>query len=216
VAALAYSCTSKVKQVFPYKSPKILRLLYPSLIWEIPSAENQVYLTFDDGPTPVVTDWVLDCLKRHNQKATFFCIGSNVVDHPSTYAKISEAGHTLGNHTMNHKNGFRTSTKTYLNEVQECSQHVDSQLFRPPYGRIKRSQINGLSQEYKIIEWSVISRDYYVNLNRRRSLAALKKSTKSGAIVVFHDSDKAFDNIKEILPQYLDYLDEKGFKSISL
>jgi peptidoglycan-N-acetylglucosamine deacetylase len=202
--------------VFPYKSPQLLRWIYPSLIWEVPSENNEMFLTFDDGPTPIVTDWVLDCLKEYKQNATFFCIGENVVNHPTVYSRIREAGHSLGNHTMHHKDGFGTSLKNYLKDVEECAEHVDSNLFRPPYGRIKRNQLKSLIKDYKIVEWTVISRDYYVKLNRNESLEALKTSTKQGAVVVFHDSERAFDNLKEILPKYLDFLAQNRYKSRSL
>jgi peptidoglycan/xylan/chitin deacetylase (PgdA/CDA1 family) len=172
-----------------------------------------VYLTFDDGPTPEVTDWVLDQLKEHQQKATFFCIGNNVAQHPELYGRILKEGHRTGNHTMNHRNGFRTSLPVYLQDVEECAKLVKSNLFRPPYGRIKTEQIRALSLDYEIVEWSIITRDYYPKLNRKASLNALTKHTKSGTIAVFHDSEKAFANMKEILPLYLKFLTEKGFKS---
>lgn len=209
---MLYSCNKK-KKVFPYKSPKLLRWFYPSLIWEKSNEGANVYLTFDDGPTPDVTDWVLDQLSKYNQKATFFCIGNNVKLHSDIYQRILEQGHQTGNHTMHHKNGFRHSLPVYLKDVEDCAGLVQSSLFRPPYGRIKPEQIKALSADYQIVEWTVISRDYYPKLNRKASLNALKKHSKPGAIVVFHDSEKAFDNLKVLLPAYLEFLKEKGLKS---
>jgi len=202
--------------LIPFKSPDLLRALYPSLTWERKTDEKVVYLTFDDGPTVEVTDWVLDNLKDFNQKATFFCIGNNVELQPEIYQRVLAAGHEVGNHTQNHKNGWKSSTKRYKQEVEQCAEFVQSKLFRPPYGRIKRSQIQALKDQYEIVEWSVISKDYFPKLNIDRALKALKSNTYPGSIIVFHDSVKAFKNLEQILPAYLEYLRDQGYQSKTL
>ena len=202
--------------MFPYKSPGILRRLYPSLVWEKPNQDREVFLTFDDGPTPEITDWVLECLDQYEQQATFFCIGDNVLKHPAIYDRVQQRGHAVGNHTQRHTNGFKASVEKYVNDVEQCAGLVSSNLFRPPYGRIKRSQIRALEDKFTIVEWSIISRDYYPRLNLASSINALKKHTRPGSIVVFHDSQKAFNNLKVLLPAYLDFLEANGYRSSAL
>lgn len=197
-------------------SSKFLKPFYPSLIWDIKTNEKKVYLTFDDGPNPTATPYVLDLLESFGFKATFFCIGDNVVKHPETYQSVIKKGHAIGNHTYNHLNGFDHSKDAYVANTVKASQHIESNLFRPPFGRIKRSQIRSLRSDYKIIMWSSISGDFDLTLDTTRALGKLKDLTKPGAIIVFHDSEKAHENLKELLPAYCSFLAKNGYTSCKL
>ncbi|MEQ8363787.1 MAG: polysaccharide deacetylase family protein [Cyclobacteriaceae bacterium] len=199
-----------------FRTPFILPLLYPSLIWRIPTTENTIYLTFDDGPVPGPTDFVLEQLKKIEAKATFFCIGNNVVKNGSLFNEISRQGHAVGNHTQNHKKGWVTSTEDYMNDVLVCQEMMkESVLFRPPYGRIRRSQIKQLDN-YKIVMWDVLSYDYSSTMNSERCLQGVIKATRPGSIIVFHDSYKAEKNMTYALPRFLDHFTQKGYKFESL
>jgi peptidoglycan/xylan/chitin deacetylase (PgdA/CDA1 family) len=195
---------------------KLGPLLYPKLEWRIPTKEKTVYLTFDDGPNPDITPWVLDVLDEYQMKATFFCIGQNVKKYPDTQAEVLKRGHTIGNHTFSHINGFQATLLEYIQDTEAAAHHIDSLLFRPPFGRIKWSQARVLQEKYRVIMWTGISGDYLQNFNLTRSLKTLKWSTKSGALLVFHDSYKAAPNLKRVLPEYCAFLKENGFTSKSL
>lgn len=199
-----------------FRTPAILPLLYPQLIWRILTSENKIYLTFDDGPLPGPTDFVLEQLKKFNAKATFFCIGNNVVKNNSLFRQIIEQGHAVGNHTYNHSKGWDTPNDKYLNDISACQDEMKgTTLFRPPYGRIKRSQIKQLGH-FKIIMWDVLSYDYSNSLNSNRCLRGVIKATRPGSIIVFHDSDKAKKNMTYVLPRVLDHFMDKGFVFDSL
>ncbi len=198
--------------MFWYQSiPLWFQKFFPKLIWQKPNENNTIYLTFDDGPHPEITTWVIAELAKINAKATFFCVGDNVVKYPNTYNEILSNGHSVGNHTMHHIKGWKTGTQTFLDNIAQCRAVVDSTLFRPPYGRIKQKQIKAIDNSYQIIMWSLLSLDFEKNLNTQKALSNLKKKTKSGSIVVFHDSAKAEKNLKEILPQYLQFINAQGF-----
>ena len=197
--------------MFLAKIPTIIKKYYPKLVWDLPNAENKIYLTFDDGPVPEVTEWVLDLLKEYNIKATFFCIGDNVVKHPEIYKRILTEGHAVGNHTFNHLNGWKTSGGQYIKNVIACQDVVDSKLFRPPYGRIKKSQLNKLSLRYKIVMWDVLSGDFDQNLTPKKCYKNVIENTVPGSIIVFHDSLKAEGNLKYALPKSIEHLLAKGF-----
>ncbi len=195
------------------KTPFFLRWIYPELIWK-KSVKDAIYLTFDDGPIPVVTPFVLQCLAEFGAKGTFFCIGDNVRKHPEIYQEVIEAGHSIGNHTFNHLNGWSTDDEKYLENIDECAEYVKSDLFRPPYGKIKRSQIKKLKiqhPEIKVIMWDVLSGDFDQNLSPEECLKNVLRTTVPGSIIVFHDSLKAFDRLKYVLPKALDYWTDKGF-----
>ncbi|MFT4522538.1 MAG: peptidoglycan/xylan/chitin deacetylase (PgdA/CDA1 family) [Bacteroidia bacterium] len=194
-------------------SSKWVRWIFPSLVWDIKSSSKTVFLTFDDGPNDVVTPWVLEVLKAHNFKATFFCIGDNIQKNPSTYQKVLAAGHQVGNHTMNHVHGFFTPKKQYVKNLEACRDFCDSSLFRPPYGKITSGQIRLIQKDYSIVMWTTLSGDFDPKLNRQKALDFLKRATKPGAVVVFHDSLKAFENLKVLLPTYCDFLKQKGYTS---
>jgi peptidoglycan/xylan/chitin deacetylase (PgdA/CDA1 family) len=197
--------------MFLAKSPAIVKKYYSQLTWDIPNNENKIYLTFDDGPIPEVTEWVLDILKQYQIKATFFCIGDNIKKNPEIFQRILEDGHFLGNHTQNHLNGWKTEDEVYFKNIEECSELVNSKLFRPPYGRIKKSQHSILNTQYSIIMWDVLSGDFDAKTTPEQCYNNVIKNTKSGSIIVFHDSVKASENLKKTLPKAIDFLLKKGF-----
>lgn len=191
---------------------------FSNYIWDVSNTDKKVYLTFDDGPIPEVTEWVLSELKKHNAKATFFCIGDNVKKHPEVLKKVFADGHSVGNHTFNHLNGWKTATEDYIENSILCEKGLDNfdiktkKLFRPPYGKIKPSQSKILRKlGYKIIMWDVISYDFDTTISKEQCLENVLKNVTSGSIIVFHDSKKAFANLEYVLPRTLQFLKEKGF-----
>lgn len=195
-----------------------IKKLFSNYVWDIPNNENKVYLTFDDGPTPEITEWTLNLLKKYNAKATFFCIGDNIRKYPEIFKKVIEEEHSIGNHTHNHVNGWKTSTNDYIEnaklyETEHCKLSTEHcQLFRPPYGKIKPSQSKILRNlGYKIIMWDVISYDFDATISKEQCLENVLKNVQSGSIIVFHDSKKAFQNLEYVLPRTLEFLKEKGF-----
>jgi peptidoglycan-N-acetylglucosamine deacetylase len=198
--------------MFKYTIPQLLQFFTPSLIWRIKSDKKNVYLTFDDGPHPQITDWVLNLLNQNNAKATFFCVGENVIRFPSTFSNIINSGNAVGNHTFNHLKGWETEDEIYFNNILKCKEVVDSNLFRPPHGRIKWSQIKKIKQHFRIIMWNLLTRDYDENLDINEAIKKIKRNIKNGSIIVFHDSKKAELNMKIILPEIIYYLKENGFE----
>ena len=196
------------------KTPWLIKKLYPVGTWDIPVESNTVYLTFDDGPHPVITPFVLEELEKHNAKATFFCIGKNVALHKNIYELIQKNGHRVGNHTQDHLNGWKTGDEEYINNIQEAQHHIQSNLFRPPYGRIKRSQallLQKMVPPLKIIMWDVLSGDFDTSLNGESCATNILDNIKPGSIIVFHDSEKAFPRLQKSLPQVLETATKKGF-----
>ncbi len=205
------------------KTPFWLRWLYPSLTWRMPANEKTIYLTFDDGPIPVVTPFVLETLKKFGARATFFCIGDNVRKYPEIYRQLTREGHRTGNHTYNHLKGWDTPTGQYLENVRLCHSLVDSNLFRPPYGRGRRRQYDQLMAgigpertQFRIIMWDVLSGDFDVNLSPEGCLENVIRHAGSGSIVVFHDSLKAFGRLEYALPRALEYWHSRGYAFKSL
>ncbi|WP_395075121.1 polysaccharide deacetylase family protein [Flavobacterium sp.] len=210
----------------PYwiKTPKFIKRLFNNQVWDIPNSENKIYLTFDDGPTPQVTEWVLSVLKNYNIKATFFCIGKNIENHPDILKKIISDDHSIGNHTFNHLNGWKTQSNKYLENVALCNEKFKnleilnrksqiSNLFRPPYGKIKPSQSKKLRQlGYKIIMWDILSADFDQTITKEECLGNATKKVTSGSIIVFHDSQKSFKNLEYALPKTIEILKEKGYQ----
>lgn len=189
----------------------ILRKIYPRAIWNYEREHKTIYLTFDDGPIPELTEWILAELAKYNAKATFFCVGANILKNNQIFEKVKTAGHTVANHTMQHIKGFNTKLEDYINEVEECSQLVKNKLFRPPYGQIKRTQYKALiNKGYNIIMWDVISYDYEKIEPKHCALKVLR-NTQAGSIVLFHDNVKAEKNMKYSLPIVLRYFSEKGY-----
>jgi peptidoglycan/xylan/chitin deacetylase (PgdA/CDA1 family) len=196
------------------KTPWLLKKLYPNLIWNTRPTTRCIYLTFDDGPIPIVTPFVLNILKKHNAKATFFCIGDNVSKHTDIFEQVKTDGHAIGNHTFNHLKGWITDNTIYLNNFLQADKLLDANLFRPPYGRIKRAQVKLLKKarpDLKIIMWDVLSGDFDINLNPEACLKNVLKHTEAGSIVVFHDSLKAFNRLEYVLPRALEYWSKEGY-----
>jgi peptidoglycan-N-acetylglucosamine deacetylase len=198
------------------KTPWLLKKIYPDYIWGIATKEKEIYLTFDDGPHPVATPFVLKQLKQYNALATFFCIGKNVTQHPEIYKQILAEGHSTGNHTQNHLNGWKTENDIYLKDIVEASRIIDTDLFRPPYGRITSFQAKNLNaamkgKKPKIIMWDVLSGDFDITLSPENCLGNVILKSQPGSIVVFHDSEKAFPRLEYALPRLLKYFFEKGY-----
>ena len=189
-------------------------MLYPDCTWQMPAGEKKLYLTFDDGPHPLATPFVLNELKKYNAKATFFCIGKNVVEHAEIYRQVIEEGHKAGNHTYNHFNGWKTADSAYINDVAAAKKYIDSSLFRPPYGRATKFQLNLLAAKHQYIPimWTLLSGDFDAALTKEKCLANVLNKTRDGAIIVFHDSEKAFERMAFALPKVLKHFSEKGFR----
>ena len=192
--------------------PKFLKKLFPSFIWSIDNEKDGVYLTFDDGPRPEVTPWILDQLDRHNAKATFFCIGKNVEMFPELYNEILRRGHAVGNHSYSHVKGWGMDTGLYVRDIDTASDLIHSNLFRPPYARIGPNQASVLSERYKIVMWNVVSRDYSRRVSEKQCVKNVLPHLKPGAIIVFHDSIKSSRNLWHTLPVVLDEIDSRGYK----
>lgn len=190
----------------------ILKWLFPRYIWDIPSTEKVIYLTFDDGPIPEITPWVLETLAAYHAKATFFCVGDNVRKNHSTFQAILSAGHAVGNHTYHHINGWKSSLQNYLSDVAEADLLIPTTLFRPPYGRIKKNQATAVLASKSIVMWSVLTRDYAASLSPETCLRRSIKQTKNGAIVLMHDSLKAEKNLRYVLPRYLAHFSALGYR----
>lgn len=208
------------------KTNRLIKWLFPDYVWDLPNQNNSVYLTFDDGPNPEITPWILDLLKRNNVKATFFCVGENIKKQPELARQIVNEGHAIANHTYNHLNGWKTQTDQYLQNIKLCEETIEeivrnitsqSKLFRPPYGKITKEQSRSLRKTgYQIIMWDVLTADFDIKISREKCLENATKHTVSGSIIVFHDNPKAFENLQYTLPKTIDFLKEKGFRMESL
>ena len=198
------------------KTPFWLRAIYPNCTWKIPVQEKVIYLTFDDGPDPEATPFVLANLKKYNAKATFFCIGNNVLKHPNIYESILMEGHRVGNHTYDHLNGWKTEHNIYIDNIKDAMNIIDSKLFRPPYGRITKNQIKILKQTdslpNQIIMWDVLSGDFDIRINGETCARNVIKNTVPGSIIVFHDSQKAWDRMSIALPKVLEHFSNLGYR----
>jgi peptidoglycan/xylan/chitin deacetylase (PgdA/CDA1 family) len=208
----------------PYfvKTPKLLKLIFKHWFWSFSTKQKAIYLTFDDGPTPEITEWTLNQLQKYNAKATFFCIGKNVKNYPEIFQKILEQNHSIGNHTNNHFNGFKTTKEGYLKNIESCETAIsqfsssgtqNSKLFRPPYGKLKLSQAKIIRQKgYKIIMWDVLSADFDTSISKEKCFKNVIENTVNGSIIVFHDSKKATEKLKYVLPKILKYYSVKGYE----
>lgn len=202
------------------KTPWWLKKLYPGCIWDIPAGDKVLYLTFDDGPHPQVTPFVLDTLKQYNAKATFFCIGKNVAAHKDIYSNMLDDGHRAGNHTFHHLNGWKSTDEQYLRNILEAGKYIDSNLFRPPYGKITRFQVklltgirnSPMNNNFNIIMWDVLSGDFDTKLTGANCTSFVTKHAQPGSIIVFHDSEKAFPRLKEALPNTLEHFSKQGYR----
>lgn len=215
--------------MFLHKTPSLLRAVYPRLTWRVPttadasadyasadgaSSERMAYLTFDDGPVPEVTDFVLDQLGRFGAQGTFFCIGDNVRKHPEVFGRVLAAGHAVGNHTFHHLNGWQTPPDEYLRNFRACQEVLPAgtRLFRPPYGRITRRQARAILTTHAVVMWDVLTGDFSADLRPEMVLKKTLQHTEPGSIVVFHDSVKAFRSLRYALPRTLDALAERGYR----
>jgi len=204
------------------KTPYFIKFIFKNWIWSFSKNKKTIYLTFDDGPTPELTTWVLDLLFKFNAKATFFCIGKNISEYPEIFKAILKNDHAVGNHTNNHLNGWKTSADLYLENCNEAAKTIQQfnnstvqynlKLFRPPYGKLTLNQSKKIREKsYKIIMWDVLSADFDTKISKEKCLKNIRKNTKNGSIVVFHDSIKAREKIKFVLPKVLEYYTEKGY-----
>jgi peptidoglycan-N-acetylglucosamine deacetylase len=198
--------------------PYLIRKIFSDFIWRFSSEEKNLYLTFDDGPEPLVTPIVLDILKEHEAFATFFCVGENVKKHPHIYTRILAEGHSVGNHTFNHLNGWKTSSQIYLRNIEACENLMPSKLFRPPYGKLTGTQAISIKNQYTIIMWDVLSRDYNAKIKPDDCLNNILKYCRNGSIILMHDSIKAKENVLYALPKMLQHFKNSGFdfKSINI
>lgn len=205
--------------VYLHKTPFFVQKLFSNFVWKSTNNQNVIYLTFDDGPIPEVTEWVLKELKKFQAKATFFCVGENIRNYPQILLKIKEGGHQIGNHTFNHLRGTSTKNDVYFSNIAKCQMQIRElthekglKLFRPPYGRLKFSQMSYVIQNYKVVMWDVLSGDFDSKLSPENCLKNTIKATKAGSIVVFHDNIKTFETLKHVLPLFLQHFYEKGFR----
>lgn len=207
--------------MFLHKSNFLFRWVYPRFLWKMPNIEKVIYLTFDDGPIPEVTEFVLSQLIHYQAKATFFCIGDNVRKHPEIFQKLIEGGHSIGSHTFNHLNGWKSGNLAYIENFEKCNQllaekKVKTNFFRPPYGRIKKAQAEEILKTHSVVMWDVLSGDFSQELSPETVLKKSIRYTQNGSIVVFHDSLKARRNLEYALPRYLEHFSKKGFVFKSL
>lgn len=198
--------------MFIEQPPQFLRILYPKAIWRMNKNEKAVYLTFDDGPIPVVTPWVLDLLDKYKIKATFFMVGDNVRKHPEEFQMVVNRGHRIGNHTFNHIRGLDYKEDSYLENTDKANAYLKTNLFRPPHGYMSPKQYRTLKDKYKIIMWDLVTRDYNRKLDGKQVLGKVKKYARNGSIITFHDSIKSEKNLKYALPRAIEWLQEQGYE----
>jgi len=191
--------------------PKYLRWIYPNAIWNLPSDSKVVYLTFDDGPTPEVTEKVLQILENYQAKATFFCIGKNIEQHPELFKLVQTKAHHIGSHSYSHLNGWKSNAADFLNDYHKGRELAQSNLFRPPYGRLLLKPLQIIQKQDKVIMWDILSKDYNESLTPETVLNNILRNIKPGAIIVFHDSEKAKKNVLAVLPQLLQNLKQQGY-----
>ncbi|MCA5004869.1 polysaccharide deacetylase family protein [Sphingobacterium bovistauri] len=192
-------------------APFFLRWYYPGVIWNKSRADKNLYLTFDDGPIPEITPWILDVLAKYNVKATFFCVGENIEKYPLIFERIIAEGHQIGNHTYNHLKGWDYEDDEYVSNVYKCHKLIQARLFRPPYARAKKSQLNLLKNDFDFIYWDVLSGDFDTKISPEKCLKNVLKHTKNGSIIVFHDNIKAIPRVQYALPEVIKYYLEKGY-----
>ena len=197
--------------MFIEQVPGFVRNLFPKALWRMNPNEKAVYLTFDDGPIPVITPWVIDLLGHYGIKATFFMVGDNVRKHPQEFRQVIEAGHRVGNHTFNHLKGLFTNTRDYVENVEKADALIHSNLFRPPHGMLRRSQYKELNKRYQFVMWDLVTRDYSYRLNGEEVLDNVKRLVRNGSIITFHDSLRSEKNLKYALPRAIEWLLEQGY-----
>jgi peptidoglycan/xylan/chitin deacetylase (PgdA/CDA1 family) len=193
------------------RTPQLIQNLFPNFIWKVPNNEKKLYLTFDDGPIPEQTPWVLDQLQAYGARATFFCVGDNIRKHPEIFHRIKAEGHHVGNHTYHHLSGWATENVPYFHDIRHCAKLTKSTLFRPPYGRLKPRQALFLQRHYQIIMWDVLSGDFDPKITKEHCLENVRNNVRPGSIVVFHDSVKAGEKMRYALPRVLEEYQQKGY-----
>ncbi|MFD2203950.1 polysaccharide deacetylase family protein [Shivajiella indica] len=199
--------------------PPLITKIFPQMVWHKDRGESKVYLTFDDGPVPDVTDFVLDELGKRGLKATFFMVGDNVRKNPTLAMKVMDRGHKIGNHTFHHIDGYKTKTEDYLKEVESCHHMIEqvtgikTKLFRPPYGKITRDQFGKLKSDHEVIMWDVLSGDYDPQQSPELCLSKSKQYTQNGSIILFHDQEKTHKVLRAVLPSFLEFLVKEGFET---
>lgn len=198
------------------KTPQFIQKLFPNFTWRVPVEEPTLFLTFDDGPIPAVTPWVLEQLAQYNAQATFFCVGDNVRKYPQVFDAVVAQGHAVGNHTFNHLNGWTTENLPYFHNVRRCANLIHSELYRPPYGRMKPKQAQFLQRHYQIVMWDVLSGDFDPVLSPEQCLTNVLANAEPGSIVVFHDSLKAEENLRYALPRVLEHFAAQGYRFAKL
>lgn len=197
--------------------PLLYRLLFPEAVWRIKKRKRKVaYLTFDDGPIPEVTPWVLDTLDRYGVKATFFFVGDNVRKYPELYEEVKRRGHSYGNHTMHHLQGFKTPRIMYMRDITEADDLIDSSLFRPPHGLLRWSQAKAIKKHYNIVMYDLVTRDYSIKMTPDEVFRNVRRYVRNGSIIVFHDSLKAERNMKEVLPRAIEWLQNEGYELLPI
>lgn len=199
-----------------FHTPNLVKKLYPNLIWSIPTTENKVYLTFDDGPNEVVTDYILNRLLHLNWKATFFCVGENVSKNPTLYQRIIDEGHTVGNHTYQHLNAWKNTKENYLQDIQKAQELIHSPFFRPPYGKLTKSITKEIQKDFKIIMWDFMAYDFDQKISLKTIREKAKKHIQPGSIIVLHDNEKFIQREKEVFEIIVEVLTEKGLESITI
>ena len=195
------------------KTPRVIQKLFPDFHWNISGDEQKtIYFTFDDGPVPSVTPWVLEQLARFNARATFFCVGDNVRRYPEVFRQVVDAGHVVGHHTMHHLDGWKSENVPYFHDVRHGALQVRSEIFRPPYGRLKPAQARFLSRHYQVVMWDVLSGDFDPEITAETCYQNVVRNARPGSIVVFHDSVKAEDKLRAVLPRLLQYYADLGYR----
>lgn len=202
--------------MFIEQPPLLYRMLFPETVWRIPMKHKAMFLTFDDGPIPEVTPWVLDLLDKYNIKATFFCVGDNVRKYPDTFREVVTRGHSVGNHTMHHLQGSKVKTSRYVEDIAEAHALIESPLFRPPHGLIRWKQAAAIKDNMRIIMYDLVTRDYSKKLNGEQVLDNVRRLCRNGSIVVFHDSLKAEKNLQYALPRAIEWLQENGYQFLPI
>ena len=200
--------------LYPVRTPWLFKMVHPTCLWQMPAGKDKIFLTFDDGPHEEMTPFVLDELAKRDARGTFFVIGKNAAAHPALVARIKEEGHALGNHTWNHLNGWKTQDQTYLDDIMQTGQLVPGRLFRPPYGRISKSQCNRIEQELnmRVVMWSLLSGDFDPELEEDKCLRQVLDRMRPGDIIVFHDSAKASAKLRYVLPRVMDEIGKRGWR----
>lgn len=198
-------------EMYFVNAPFFLRWIYPYVTWNKSRLDKKLYLTFDDGPIPEITPWILDTLKKYDVRATFFCVGQNIVKHADIFQRLHMEGHRIGNHTFNHLKGWNTPDNIYLDNVRLCQQYTKSNLFRPPYARAKKSQIDVLRKNYELIYWDVLSGDFDLKLTPDKCYHNVVTHARNGSIIVFHDNVKAIPRVQYTLPKIIEHFLKLGY-----